>query len=1448
MQKIASDQPTLAELIKENKHLLNKNTTNSLIIELAKATDLTVPVSSRPPPPINLTIPQKKQSLFTLNFNFNSENLTPETVNTHITTLLRDTNINDANHETKETDLEGKKSYTLFLKVTSQQLTQIMKHRETIPATQRPVTHSPFYHIITGTIKTIDPELDLENGPSTTPLRSILEKNSSFNCINESESINDIKTYSCFALVHRSINLERSSKRTHWYSYNIRPAKTREQPPHNPTKQQPIQPVQQIHEQQEQHEPHEQQHEQQHEQHEQQHKQQHEQQEQQQEQHKQQHKQQHEHQEQQHEQQHEQHEQQHEQQHEHQEQQHEQQHEQHYEPQELHEHQIQYENLEHETKQQHKHQESQQELTHNQHVNQAQTSSKQTQNPQTHPPPQRKQDQPQLKQEHLTQQNTQNQNTQPQHQIDELKRETIEKELIEQERSQKQLRKQQPKTKHNNSTPKKAPSPLNHNITPIKTYDTIEQPQTPPSLNKNQNGKRRSGVCIINHNPKKLNITPIDTLEGRAILADISSLHNPNYKPIRILALYAPASSDRERETFAQKLKIITDKHNNSSIDIITGDFNCLHESYEPFDDFIQHLAYLNNLIDTGALHNTPTFISSANKAERRLDRFYINHTLSHPNHMNTTIHNISTEISDHKPTPIIIKLQYHLPKSKIRFILQPGTCNNHINIGIINNQLNLRPKTQFHYSINHWNNIFKPSIIKAYKQLQQNQFNYHKTCKLTLLRKANNEPNKAEEHLLNYHTLCNEYKLKKTHLNNLKQNIFGHIPSKWLSSKLHQKNKSSNITSIRNKHGIVVNEPKKVAEAFNTFYNDLYQKKECCSTTHINMLKQWKITIDSSWDNLSAPFTTSEILNSIKNTNPNKAPGPDGLTNLFYITHSTTIAPILSQIINDAFDNPNTIPQSFKSVINNNQKGFIPDQFIIDNIISFNETFIQLKKANKPGIFCLFDFHKAFDSISHNSIKRTLTHIQIPTKLINLIMELLVNAQSSIMINGEPSQPFNIERGVRQGDPLSSTIFVLVIEVLAANILNDPLIKGVSLNDKNSIFIKFLQYADDSNSISPSYRELNRILHHFNNFCKSTSSKINFDKSAIIEVNPHLITDRPPLNKFNIPICNTLSSERYLGFFFNSNGLVLNLPNILKSLKSSLIAWKCSSSSIQTKKTIINTYALSKIIYHSYLETFTKDQIKEIDELITWFMSSPSPTNSINITKTINLMRKDRSIKPMHEGGWNRWDITLRQKAQKIWIYNRFLLFKQNNKCSIYMHNWIDQLENPKSSFLIEIKNIWQVFRRSYISFNNQPNHSKTNQQIHGYYSSDPNTSGKFQWSYRDINFDLHRTQAYRNYISIIMHYIWIWICKLTFDPELPETEKLIIKNQSINYEEINTKWLNTINLQYSKTALDFNSLSIKNNDSTEERNTKWKTWTNAFKSSWCCTHIDDSFPLINY
>ncbi len=68
-------------------------------------------------------------------------------------------------------------------------------------------------------------------------------------------------------------------------------------------------------------------------------------------------------------------------------------------------------------------------------------------------------------------------------------------------------------------------------------------------------------------------------------------------------------------------------------------------------------------------------------------------------------------------------------------------------------------------------------------------------------------------------------------------------------------------------------------------------------------------------------------------------------------------------------------------------------------------------------------------------------------------------NIESAVLNNGPTGNYFKLERGVRQGCPLSAYLFILAIKVLANKIRNDPDIKGIKIDNKE---IKISLLADN--------------------------------------------------------------------------------------------------------------------------------------------------------------------------------------------------------------------------------------------------------------------------------------------------------------------------------------------------------------------------------------------------
>ena len=81
-------------------------------------------------------------------------------------------------------------------------------------------------------------------------------------------------------------------------------------------------------------------------------------------------------------------------------------------------------------------------------------------------------------------------------------------------------------------------------------------------------------------------------------------------------------------------------------------------------------------------------------------------------------------------------------------------------------------------------------------------------------------------------------------------------------------------------------------------------------------------------------------------------------------------------------------------------------------------------------------------------------------------------------MVSFTPS--FNVKRGVRQGDPLSPILFIIVLEILVISIPNNRQIRGIKMNGNE---IKLVTFADDMTTFvcdKPSHLTLIGVINLF--------------------------------------------------------------------------------------------------------------------------------------------------------------------------------------------------------------------------------------------------------------------------------------------------------------------------------------------------------------------------------
>lgn len=115
------------------------------------------------------------------------------------------------------------------------------------------------------------------------------------------------------------------------------------------------------------------------------------------------------------------------------------------------------------------------------------------------------------------------------------------------------------------------------------------------------------------------------------------------------------------------------------------------------------------------------------------------------------------------------------------------------------------------------------------------------------------------------------------------------------------------------------------------------------------------------------------------------------------------------------------------ETMIHEDQAGFIPKRSIFNHIRLAKAIISYAEITEENGAIVALDQEKAYDRIHHDYLWKVLETFHIPTPFIRTIKSLYSHAHTRVAINGVLSQPFQVTRGVRQGDPLSCPLFDLV-------------------------------------------------------------------------------------------------------------------------------------------------------------------------------------------------------------------------------------------------------------------------------------------------------------------------------------------------------------------------------------------------------------------------------------
>ena len=484
------------------------------------------------------------------------------------------------------------------------------------------------------------------------------------------------------------------------------------------------------------------------------------------------------------------------------------------------------------------------------------------------------------------------------------------------------------------------------------------------------------------------------------------------------------------------------------------------------------------------------------------------------------------------------------------------------------------------------------------------------------------------------------------------------------------------------------VSSQKDINNELHNFYKNLYSNRCTTSSSEVsNMLSRMdlKVLNQNEKELCKSYLTEEELYNALMEMNEDTSPGNDGLTVEFYkyfwidvkftyiasviegklkgvmsTSQRQAIIKLIEKKDKDKLKVKNWRPISLlnvdlkivskalakrikevlPSIISSEQTAYVKNRFIgeggrlISDILEVSDT------LNLNGYMVTIDFEKAFDSLNHKFLVQVLKKVGFPDYFIEWIKIFLNNQESCVVNNGTTTQYFKLQRGARQGDPISAYLFIISLEVLFEMIKNDARIKPLDI--LNETFL-YSAYADDATFFFNDLDSVKCLVNVLKDFYKFSDLKPNYEKCEIAGIG----ASKGALGALWGMKSVDLSKEcvKILGIYFSYDKILMNDKNFIgtvEKIEKLLNIWRQRQLTLEGKIVIFKTLAISKIVHVAYLSIVPKSIIEKLEKIQNEFIWNGKKAKINNKT----LCNK------FHEGGLQKVDIQSKIEALQLsWI-----------------------------------------------------------------------------------------------------------------------------------------------------------------------------------------------------
>jgi len=267
-------------------------------------------------------------------------------------------------------------------------------------------------------------------------------------------------------------------------------------------------------------------------------------------------------------------------------------------------------------------------------------------------------------------------------------------------------------------------------------------------------------------------------------------------------------------------------------------------------------------------------------------------------------------------------------------------------------------------------------------------------------------------------------------------------------------------------------------------------------------------------------------------------------------------------------------------------------DQLLIDKMVLKN------CKQRKTNLFVTWiDYKKAYDSVPHSWILKSLEMMKVNRGTVKFISEAMLKWKTRLTVNGVEIGQCSIRRGIFQGDSLPPLLFVIAMIPLTKILHNTQ--AGYQL-EKGGEKISHLLYMDDLKLYGKSEDEIKALTSAVRMFSTDIGMEFGLSKCAAMVMERGKMRDCTGLDLGDGQKIEGLTTEEHYKYLGMSEADTIR-QNVMKTkIKAEYFkrVKKVLKSDLNAGNvvTAINVWAVSAFRYSSGIVDWTKAELEKMD------------------------------------------------------------------------------------------------------------------------------------------------------------------------------------------------------------------------------------------------------------